>query len=70
MDIFLLSEPPTIFIRSRHDDNPPVSKTMPEFDPDSLVGRTFPEENGERFRAKVTQKVMKIIEDQEGKSVD
>ena len=45
---------------------------MPEFDPDSLVGRTFllpPEENGDRFRAKVTQKVVEIIEDQEGKRV-
>ena len=45
---------------------------MPEFDPDSLVGRTFllpPEENGDRFRAEVTQKVVEIIEDQEGKRV-
>ena len=42
---------------------------MPEFDPDSL-GRIPPEENGERLRAKVTQKVVEIIEDQEGKRVE
>ena len=39
--------------------------SMPEFDPDSLIGRTFllpPQENGERLRAKVTRKVVEEIE--------
>ena len=39
---------------------------MPEFDPDSLIGRTFllpSQENGERLRAKVTKKVVEEIED-------
>ena len=33
---------PTVFIRSRQDDaGPSIIKPMPEFDPDSLIGRTF-----------------------------
>ena len=42
---------PTVFIRSRDDENPSGSKPMPTFDPSDLIGRTFllpPEENGER----------------------
>ena len=38
---------------------------MPTFDPSDLIGRTFlfpPEENGERHRAKVTRKVVEIID--------
>ena len=36
------SKVPTVFIRSRHDDADPFHiKSMPQFDPDDLVGRTF-----------------------------
>ena len=61
---------PTVFIRSRQDDaGPSIIKPMPEFDPDSLIGRTFllpPQENGERLRAKVTKKVVEEIEAADG----
>ena len=44
---------PTVFIRSRQDDvGPSIIKPIPEFEPDSLIGRTFllpPQENGERL---------------------
>ena len=60
------SKVPTVFIRSRQDDaGPSIIKPMPEFDPDSLIGRTFllpPQENGERLRSKVTKKVVEEIE--------
>ena len=42
---------------------------MPTFDPTDLIGRTFllpPEENGERHRAKVTRKVVEIIDQENG----
>ena len=45
---------------------------MPEFDPDSLIGRTFllpPQENGERLRAKVTKKVVGEIEAADGNRI-
>ena len=45
---------------------------MSEFDPDSLIGRTFllpPEENGERLRAKVTKKVVEEIECEDGNTI-
>ena len=48
---------PTVFLRSRDEENPSGSKPMPTLDPSDLIGRTFllsPEENGERHRAKVT----------------
>ena len=32
---------PTVYIKSRHDDDPTSSKPLPEFNPDDLVGRTF-----------------------------
>ena len=38
---------------------------MHTFDPEDLIGRTFllaPEENGKRHRAKVTRKVVEIID--------
>ena len=38
---------------------------MPTFDPEDLIRRTFPlppEENGERHRAKLTRKVVEIID--------
>ena len=41
---------PTVSIRSRDEENPSGSKSMPTFDPSDLIGRTFllpPEENGE-----------------------
>ena len=46
---------------------------MPTFDPSDLVGRTFllpPEENGERHRAKVTRKVVEIIDQEDGKRIE
>ena len=55
---------PTVYIKSRRDDGPTSSKPLPEFNPDSLVGRTFllpPGDNGERLRAKVTRKVVEDI---------
>ena len=61
---------PTVFIRSRDEENPSGSKPMPTFDPSDLIGRTFllpPEENGERHRAKVTRKV---VDQEEGKRVE
>ena len=45
---------PTVFTRSRDEENPFGSKPMPTFDPSDLIGRTFLlplEENGERHRA-------------------
>ena len=62
----------TVFIKSRHDDGPTSSKPLPEFNPDDLVGRTFllpPRENGERLRAKVTRKVVEVIEKAKGERV-
>ena len=56
---------PTVFIRSRKEENPSGSKPMPTFDPEDLIGRTFllpPEENRERHIAKVTRKVVEIID--------
>ena len=64
---------PTVFIRSRDEENPSGSKPMPTFDPSDLIGRTFllpPEENGERHRAKVTRKVVEIIDQEDGKRVE
>ena len=46
---------------------------MPTFDPSDLVGRTFllpPEENGERYRAKVTRQVVEIIDQDNGQRVE
>ena len=46
---------------------------MPTFDPTDLTGRTFllpPEENGERHRAKVTRKVVEIIDQENGHRVE
>ena len=45
---------------------------MPSFDPTDLIWRTFllpPEENGERHRAKVTRKVVEIVDQENGHSV-
>ena len=64
---------PTVFIRSRDEENPSGSKPMPTFDPKDLIGRTFllpPEENGERHRAKVTRKVVEIIDQDDGQRVE
>ena len=60
---------PTVFIRSRDEENPSGSKPRPTFDPADLIGRTFllpPEENGERHRAKVTRKVVEITDQENG----
>ena len=64
---------PTVFIRSRDEENPSESKPMPTFDPTDLIGRTFllpPEENGERHRAKVTREVVEIIDQENGHRVE
>ena len=45
---------------------------MPEFDADSLIGRTVllpPEENGERLRVKATKKVVEEIESEDGNMI-
>ena len=62
---------PTVFIRSRDEENPSGSK--PTFDPSDLIGRTFllpPEENGERHRPKVTRQVVEIIDQDNGQRVE
>ena len=64
---------PTVFIRSRDEENPSGSKPMPTFDPSDLIGRTFllpPEENGERHRAKVTRQVVEIIDRDNGQRIE
>ena len=64
---------PTVFIRSRNEENPSGSKPMPTFDPSDLIGRTFllpPAENGERHRAKVTRQVVEIIDQDNGQRVE
>ena len=63
---------PTVFIRSRDEENPSGSKAMPTFDPSDQIGRTFllpPEENGERHRAKVTRQVVEIIDHDNGQMI-
>ena len=64
---------PTVFLRSRDEENPSGSKPMPTFDPSDLIGRTFlvpPEENGERHRAKVNRQVVEIIDQDNGQRVE
>ena len=64
---------PTVFYRSRDEENPSGSKPMPTFDPSDLIGRTFllpPEEDGERHRAKVTRQVVEIIDQDNGQRVE
>ena len=64
---------PTVFIRSRDEENPSGSKPMPTFDPSDLIGRTFllpPEENEERHRAKVTRQVVEIIDQDNGPRIE
>ena len=64
---------PTVFIRSRDEENPSGFKPMPTFDPTALIGRTIllpPEENGERHRAKVTRNVVEIIDQENGHRVE
>ena len=64
---------PTVFIRSRDEENPSGPKPMPTFDPSDLIGRTFllpPEENGEKHRAKVTRQVVEIIDLDKGQRIE
>ena len=64
---------PTVFLRSRGEENPSGSKPMPTFDPSDLIGKTFlhpPEENGERHRAKVARQVVEIIDQEDGQRVE
>ena len=66
------SDTPTVYIKSRHDDGPTLSKPFPGFNPDDLVGRTFllpPGDNGESLRAKVTRKIVEDIEQTDGERV-
>ena len=61
---------PTVFVRSRGEENPSGSKPMPTSD---LIGRAFllpPEENGERDRAKVTRQVVEIIDQDNGQMIE
>ena len=63
---------PTLYIKSRHDDDPTSSKPLPEFNPDDLVGRIFlllPGGNGERRRVIVTRKEVDDIEKADGERV-
>ena len=69
----LKQKTPTVFIRSRDEGNPSGSMPMPTFDLTDLIGRTFlicPEVNGERHRAKVTRKVVEIIDQENGHTVE
>ena len=64
---------PTVFIRSRDEENPSGSKPMPTFDPSDLIGKTFllpPEENGDRHRAEVTRQVVEIIDQDNGQRIE
>ena len=64
---------PTVFIRSRDEENPSGSKPIPTFDPSDLIGRTFllpPEESGERHRAKATRQVVEIFDQDNGQWID
>ena len=64
---------PIAFIRSRDEENSSGSNPMPTFDPTDLIGRTFrlpPEENGERHKAKVTRKVVEIIDQENDHRVE
>ena len=64
---------PTVFIRSRDEENPSGSKPMPTFDPSDLIGMTFllpPQENGERHRSKVTRQVVEIIDQDNGQRIE
>ena len=63
----------SVFFRSRDEENPSGSKTMPTFVPSFLFGTTFllpPEENGERHRAKVTRQVVEVIDQGNGQRVE
>ena len=63
----------TVFIRSRDEENPSGSKSMPTFDPSDLICRPFllpPEENGERHRAEVSRQVVEIIDQDNGQRVE
>ena len=64
---------PTVLIRSRNEENPSESMSLPTFDPTDLIGRTFllpPEENWESHRAKVTRKGVEIIDQKNGHRVE
>ena len=66
------SDTPTVYIKSRHDDGPTSSKSLPGFHPGDFVGRTFllpPGDNGERLRVKVTRKVVEDIKQSDGERV-
>ena len=58
---------PTVFVRSRDEENPSGSKPMPTFDPRFFLP---PEENGEKHRAKVTRQVVEIIDQDNGPKVE
>ena len=68
--MFLIkAEDPSVFIRSRDEENLSGSSLLPTFDPIDLTGLTFllpPEENGERHRAKVTRNVVEIFDQENG----
>ena len=60
------SKPVPEIVKSKHEEDLVSGKTMPTFDPTSLIGRTFlkaPEEDGQRFRGKILEALDKNISD-------
>ena len=61
-----LSDKPILFIKDRHDNQSELSFTphlpkLPTIDPKDLIGRTFltsPNNNGEKFRARITRRII------------
>ena len=53
-------KPEVLFLWYTYDPDNPDDKGMPTIEPESLIGRTFlmkPEEDGQRFRAKVVEAI-------------
>lgn len=51
----------TPIIKSKHEDDLAAGKSMPTFDPTTLIGRTFllpPEEDGQCFRGKIVKTII------------
>ena len=67
---------PIIFVRSRQDDSQSTTTPMAEYNPDSLVGRTFllqKNEQGERLRATIKRKIIetsKLLDNQHDNAID
>ena len=67
---------PIVFVRSRQDNSQSASKSIAEYNPDNLIGRTFllpKNEQGERLRATIKRKVIetsKLLDDQHDNAID